>query len=122
MLSVGLVFLTLDRCPLAWCFSPSITWSLSAGLVFLTKYGSLSLVGAAAELMSSVIAPPDACEPRPSTVRIPPDPDPRFVYYPTCTPVPRCGGCCNVDLLECTPTSMDTIVVEVSITAATSVG
>jgi len=65
------------------------------------------------ELMASVIAPPDVCEPRPTTVVIPPNSDPRIIYWPTCTPVDRCGGCCGLDLLECAPTNVTTITVQV---------
>jgi hypothetical protein len=61
------------------------------------------------EIMASMIATPDVCEPRPTTVAIPPDTDPRIVYWPTCTQVPRCGGCCGLDLLECTPLEVEPI-------------
>lgn len=65
------------------------------------------------EIMASMIATPDICEPRPSTVEIPPDSDPRVVYWPTCTKVNRCGGCCGLDLLQCEPTAVETITVQV---------
>lgn len=65
------------------------------------------------ELMASVIATPDVCEPRLRTVAIPPNSDPRIIYWPTCTPVQRCGGCCGLDLLECTATNVTTITVQV---------
>jgi len=65
------------------------------------------------EIMATMIATPDVCEPRPSTVAIPPDSDPRVIYWPTCTKVDRCGGCCGLDLLECAPTAVETIYVQV---------
>lgn len=67
----------------------------------------------AVELMAAAIAEPDVCEPRPTTVPIPPDEDPRIVYWPTCTKVDRCGGCCGLDLLECAPTAVETMIVQV---------
>jgi len=65
------------------------------------------------EIMASMIATPDVCEVRPTTVVIPPDSDPRVVYWPTCTKVDRCGGCCGLDLLECAPIEVRNITVQV---------
>lgn len=65
------------------------------------------------EIMASMIAVADVCEPRPMTVPIPPSNDPQVVYWPTCTKIDRCGGCCGFDLLECTATRVETVTVQV---------
>lgn len=67
----------------------------------------------AVTLMANQIATPDVCEPRLSSVKIPPDNDPRVMYWPTCTKLEQCGGCCGADLLECAPTTTETVTVQV---------
>lgn len=32
-----------------------------------------------------------------------PQPDPDVYYFPKCTRIKQCNGCCNSPLLECTP-------------------
>jgi len=39
--------------------------------------------------------------------------DRSLYYYPTCTRVNRCGGCCAHDLMACQPTKVDTLNFEV---------
>lgn len=39
--------------------------------------------------------------------------DPSVLYYPSCTRIERCGGCCNSELLTCQPTKTETIVLQV---------
>jgi len=68
---------------------------------------------AAVEQLASMIATADVCEPRPTTVVIPPDSDPRIFYWPTCTKIDRCGGCCGLDVLECAPTEVQSVNVVV---------
>lgn len=36
-----------------------------------------------------------------------------FQYYPTCTRVERCSGCCSTPLFECQPTSVEDVLVNV---------
>lgn len=67
----------------------------------------------AVSLMANQIATPDVCDPRPMTVRIPADSDPRVVFWPSCTQLDQCGGCCGHDLLECAPTSTEPVTVQV---------
>lgn len=40
--------------------------------------------------------------------------DPSLYYYPPCTRVNRCGGCCAHDLLACQPTKSETLNFEVN--------
>ncbi|XP_054728834.1 uncharacterized protein LOC129237887 isoform X2 [Anastrepha obliqua] len=42
-----------------------------------------------------------------------PSPDPKVVYFPKCTRVKRCGGCCGSQLMSCQPTETETINFEV---------
>jgi len=67
----------------------------------------------AVSIMANQIATPDVCEPRLMSVPIPPDSDPKVMFWPTCTKLEQCGGCCGHDLLECTPTSSEIVVVQV---------
>ena len=49
------------------------------------------------------MAAEDGCAPRMTSVRIPSHSDPYILYWPSCTQVPQCGGCCGHDSLECQP-------------------
>jgi len=49
------------------------------------------------------------CTPVNTTVTLKQDADannPFIIYFPSCTRVQRCGGCCNSDLLSCQPTEI----------------
>ncbi|XP_067640415.1 vascular endothelial growth factor C isoform X2 [Eurosta solidaginis] len=43
-----------------------------------------------------------------------PSHDPKVVYFPKCTRVKRCGGCCGSQLMSCQPTETETINFEVT--------
>ncbi|XP_017471186.1 PREDICTED: vascular endothelial growth factor C isoform X3 [Rhagoletis zephyria] len=43
-----------------------------------------------------------------------PSRDPKVVYFPKCTRVKRCGGCCGSQLMSCQPTETETINFEVT--------
>ncbi|CAG5119947.1 unnamed protein product, partial [Candidula unifasciata] len=50
------------------------------------------------------MAQPDDCSPRFTTVRLTfPSSNPNIVYFPRCTKIERCGGCCASPHLECVP-------------------
>ncbi|XP_071452503.1 uncharacterized protein [Hetaerina americana] len=61
---------------------------------------------------------PAGCTPELHSVSLIPDSssDPTLFYYPTCTRVERCGGCCSHDLLSCQPTQTETINFQVVVT------
>lgn len=40
--------------------------------------------------------------------------EPSVIYYPTCTRIKRCGGCCTHSLLSCQPTATEIRNFEVS--------
>jgi len=82
-------------------------WNSDQSKIFIpTQTGSV-INPEGVERMSGMIATADVCEPRMSTVAIPPSADSSIVYWPPCTKIRRCGGCCGSDLLECTPTSVN---------------
>ncbi|XP_063703338.1 platelet-derived growth factor subunit B [Culicoides brevitarsis] len=58
---------------------------------------------------------PAACIPDTTVVSLRPkeERDPTIVYFPSCTRVKRCGGCCSHQLLSCQPTEIQTITYEV---------
>ena len=55
------------------------------------------------DVAASVMAAEDGCAPRMTSVRIPSHSDPYVLYWPSCTQVPQCGGCCGHESLECQP-------------------
>ncbi|EFX71555.1 hypothetical protein DAPPUDRAFT_308843 [Daphnia pulex] len=52
---------------------------------------------------ASVPAKPAHCMPELTTVPLMPNTDSSVLFYPTCTRIERCGGCCSSDLLVCEP-------------------
>jgi hypothetical protein len=48
---------------------------------------------------------PATCQPMPTVVNLRPenDKDPTTIYFPSCTVLNRCGGCCTHKLLSCSP-------------------
>ncbi|XP_041358860.1 uncharacterized protein LOC121375458 [Gigantopelta aegis] len=60
------------------------------------------------------LARPDECSPRLTTVTIPRGPgDHNVVYWPKCTQIERCGGCCVSNMLKCFPTRIETVELHV---------
>lgn len=49
-----------------------------------------------------------SCMPELQTVPLLENDDPSIIYYPTCTRVKRCGGCCTHPFLSCQPTATET--------------
>jgi len=61
-----------------------------------------------------MVAEADVCEPILRSVVIPPDSNPRVMFWPTCVRLEQCGGCCGHDSMECVPTQIEQVTVEVS--------
>ncbi|XP_041359024.1 vascular endothelial growth factor A-like [Gigantopelta aegis] len=56
----------------------------------------------------------DECGPRLTTVKIPRElGDHNIIYFPKCTPIERCGGCCAEDKHKCHPTRTETVEIHV---------
>ncbi|XP_049298827.1 uncharacterized protein LOC125771775 isoform X4 [Anopheles funestus] len=60
---------------------------------------------------------PAACEPDSQLVSLRPEnlTSSRYYYYPSCTRVKRCSGCCNTNQLVCEPVANRTILYKVNI-------
>ncbi|CAL7936890.1 unnamed protein product [Xylocopa violacea] len=50
---------------------------------------------------------PAKCMPELQPVPLKQDDDPSTIYYPSCTRVNRCGGCCSHSLLSCQPVTSE---------------
>jgi hypothetical protein len=60
------------------------------------------------------MAQPDDCSPRDTSVRLPFDSsNPNVVYFPRCTKIERCGGCCASTNLECVPSYTERVTYKV---------
>jgi len=57
------------------------------------------------------LPPSDECSPRNVTMQVPTPSVPNVVYWPTCTKLEQCGGCCGHERLECAPTRTETVSV-----------
>uniref|UniRef100_T1JHN3 Platelet-derived growth factor (PDGF) family profile domain-containing protein n=1 Tax=Strigamia maritima TaxID=126957 RepID=T1JHN3_STRMM len=55
------------------------------------------------------------CEPQLTPVVLDKSSDPSVIYFPSCTRVERCGGCCMHDLLACEPTKTEVLQVKVMV-------
>ncbi|XP_035918596.1 uncharacterized protein LOC118516820 isoform X2 [Anopheles stephensi] len=60
---------------------------------------------------------PASCEPESQLVSLRPEnlTNPRYYFYPSCTRVKRCSGCCNTNQLVCEPVANRTILYKVTI-------
>ena len=58
---------------------------------------------------------PATCNPELVTVPLRNTTDKSVFFYPSCTRVERCGGCCHHDLLSCQPTATELINYQVCI-------
>lgn len=56
---------------------------------------------------NSVQPKPALCMPELQPVPLKQETDPSIFYYPTCTRIMRCGGCCTNELLSCQPTEVE---------------
>lgn len=52
-------------------------------------------------------AEPALCKPELTTVSLNGSSDPNIFIFPNCIRIERCGGCCNHDLLECSPRDIE---------------
>jgi len=70
----------------------------------------------AVDLIAGMLVDGDTCQPKPTTVSIDQSAaEPGVIFYPQCTRVMRCGGCCGTDVLECVATRVQRVNVKVSV-------
>ncbi|VVC33747.1 Cystine-knot cytokine,PDGF/VEGF domain [Cinara cedri] len=67
------------------------------------------------ERKAPLIPKPASCSLESRTISLKDTDDPSLYYYPPCTRVNRCGGCCAHDLLGCQPTKTETLQFEVMV-------
>ena len=96
--------------------SPALTRRRAYLLVFNPHLKS-SLAICISDESSLVMASSDLCSPRPICVPIPADPDPSVVYFPPCTRLQRCDGCCGDALVICVPSPAAVRQVPVKVTS-----
>jgi len=56
----------------------------------------------------------DKCEIKLVSVPIPRNSDPNVIYWPSCVKLDQCSGCCNNEILECVPTGVQGVEMQVS--------
>lgn len=69
--------------------------------------------GDAIDRKAAVIPKSATCTPELVTVPLQTEDDKSVFYYPPCTRVERCGGCCSHELLSCQPTATELITFQV---------
>jgi len=62
---------------------------------------------------AAVIPKSATCTPELVTVNLQKEDDKSVFYYPQCTRVERCGGCCSHELLSCQPTDTELLTFQV---------
>lgn len=65
------------------------------------------------EIKATLIPKAASCSAELQTISLKGTDDQSLYYYPMCTRVNRCGGCCGHDLLACRPTEIETLNFEV---------
>lgn len=61
------------------------------------------------ERSSAVAAKAAFCKPELQVIRLVENQEPNVLYFPQCTRIERCGGCCNHRLLKCQPTEFEIV-------------
>ncbi|XP_026812220.1 vascular endothelial growth factor C-like [Rhopalosiphum maidis] len=74
------------------------------------------------ERKSTLVPKPAGCSLELQTVSLKDTDDQSLYYYPTCTRVNRCGGCCAHDLMACQPIKVDTLNFEVVVSQYNEAG
>ncbi|XP_003702304.1 PDGF- and VEGF-related factor 1 [Megachile rotundata] len=87
-----------------------------------TEFSITGRMGEAGERSNAEKPTAATCMPELQTVPLKQDDDPSTFYFPSCTRVKRCGGCCNHSLFSCQPTAVDTRNFEVVVTAIEPIG
>ncbi|XKL61477.1 hypothetical protein PGB90_008534 [Kerria lacca] len=90
---------------------PIVTASVS-GITTMNKPRTINVVTSTSEsneTSKSETPKPATCAPELRTVNLKESTDDTIYYYPSCTRVDRCGGCCGSELLSCQATQIQFI-------------
>nr|XP_018896130.1 PREDICTED: uncharacterized protein LOC109029884 isoform X1 [Bemisia tabaci] len=68
------------------------------------------------EVEAASVPKPALCQPEIQTVKLKSSDDPSLFYFPSCTRLERCGGCCSHELLSCQPISTEPMSFQVVVT------
>ncbi|XP_053999676.1 platelet-derived growth factor subunit A isoform X1 [Hylaeus anthracinus] len=71
--------------------------------IYQQRFGLPSRMGDTGERSNAMQPVPAKCMPELQPVSLKPDDDPSAIYFPSCTRIKRCGGCCSHSLLSCQP-------------------
>uniref|UniRef100_A0A2H8TY20 Vascular endothelial growth factor A n=1 Tax=Melanaphis sacchari TaxID=742174 RepID=A0A2H8TY20_9HEMI len=71
---------------------------------------------------AAFIPKPASCSIESQTISLKDTDDRSLYYFPSCTRVDRCGGCCSHDLLACQPTKIETLHFEVLVSQYNGAG
>ncbi|XP_026812855.1 uncharacterized protein LOC113553629 [Rhopalosiphum maidis] len=74
------------------------------------------------ERKAAFIPKPATCTIESQTISLKDTDDRSLYYFPSCTRVDRCGGCCSHDLLACQPTKIETLHFEVLVSQYNGAG
>lgn len=74
------------------------------------------------ERKSAFIPKPASCSIESQTISLKDTDDRSLYYFPSCTRVDRCGGCCSHDLLACQPTKIEILHFEVLVSQYNGAG
>ncbi|KAK2716388.1 hypothetical protein QYM36_010821 [Artemia franciscana] len=83
-------------------------------VIFANSSSDFELITRTAERSNVVRATPANCKPELHTVSLVESLSPSVYYWPTCTRIERCGGCCNSELLVCEPIKKETVLLEIT--------
>lgn len=78
--------------------------------MFIGRFGDV-------ERRSNTFTKPAGCEPTDTVISLIPDNEAKeanVIYFPTCTRIKKCSGCCTSQLLSCLPTQTNTKTFEVT--------
>ena len=65
------------------------------------------------EVASMLSIQEDKCEIKLVSVPVPRNSDPNVIYWPSCVKLDQCSGCCNNEILECVPTGVQGVEMQV---------
>lgn len=82
---------------------------------FVDGYDESTLLAGESPFLEASFASPEpaTCMPTKQLIEFPKPANPNYMLFPSCTRVPRCGGCCTSPLLNCEPTASTNVTYKV---------